>query len=75
MSKILYPLIAVVGIAGASGAAYWYQNKSNAPVVDASQATAGVPSQGGTSSVSAPAPATGASAAAGPARPAGVEVA
>jgi membrane fusion protein (multidrug efflux system) len=75
MSKLLYPLIAVVGIAGASGAAYWYQNKSSAPVADASQATAGVPSQGGTSSVSAPAPATGASAAAGPARPAGVEVA
>jgi len=70
MSKLLYPLIAVVGIAGASGAAYWYQNKSNAPVADASQATAGVASQG-----AAPAPAAGASGAAGPARPAGVEVA
>jgi membrane fusion protein (multidrug efflux system) len=70
MSKLFYPLIAVVGIAGASGAAYWYQNKSNAPVADASQATAGVPSQG-----AAPAPAAGASGAAGPARPAGVEVA
>lgn len=70
MSKLFYPLIAVVGIAGASGAAYWYQNKSNALVVDASQAAAGGPSQG-----AAPAPATGASGAAGPARPAGVEVA
>lgn len=70
MSKLLYPLIAVVGIAGASGAAYWYQNKSNSPSADAVQATAGAPSQG-----AAPAPATGASGAAGPARPAGVEVA
>jgi membrane fusion protein (multidrug efflux system) len=70
MSKLFYPLIAVVGIAGASGAAYWYQNKSNAPVADASQATAGVAAQG-----AAPAPAAGASGAAGPARPAGVEVA
>lgn len=62
MSKILYPLVAVVGIAGASGAAYWYQNKSNSPKNDASQAIPGMVSQG-------------ASAAAAPVRPAGVEVA
>ena len=60
MSKLLYPFIAVVGIAGASGAAYWYQNKSNTPAADSAQA---------------PAPAAGASGAAGPARPVGVEVA
>ena len=70
MSKLLYPLIAVVGIAGASGAAYWYQNKSNSTAADASQGTAGGSSQG-----SAPSPAAGASGVAGPARPAGVEVA
>lgn len=70
MSKLLYPLIAVVGIASASGAAYWYQNKSNSTATDASQATAGGPSQG-----AAPVPAAGASGVAGPARPAGVEVA
>jgi membrane fusion protein, multidrug efflux system len=69
MSKFLYPIIAVVGIAGASGAAYWYQNKSNAPVADAAQAPAGAASGG------APNPATGASGAAAPPRPAGVEVA
>jgi membrane fusion protein, multidrug efflux system len=69
MSKFLYPIIAVVGIAGASGAAYWYQNKSNAPVADAAQAPAGATSSG------APNPATGASGAAAPPRPAGVEVA
>jgi membrane fusion protein (multidrug efflux system) len=72
MSKLLYPLIAVVGIAGASGAAYWYQNKSNTPASDASQAIVGAASQG---SVAAPAPAAGASGATGPARPIGVEVA
>lgn len=72
MSKLLYPLIAVVGIAGASGAAYWYQNKSNAPANHASQAIAGVTSQ--VSGV-APAPAAVASGATGPARPIGVEVA
>ncbi len=72
MSKILYPLIAVVGIAGASGAAYWYQNKSSAPISDASKAPTSVASQ---APASAPAPAAGASGAAAPARPAGVEVA
>jgi membrane fusion protein, multidrug efflux system len=71
MSKILYPLIAVVGIAGASGAAYWYQNKSNTPTSDASQATPNMASQGAQSA----APAGGASGAAAPARPAGVEIA
>ena len=72
MSKLLYPLIAVVGIAGASGAAYWYQNKSNVTANDASQAIAGLASQ---VSGAAPAPAAVASGAAGPARPIGVEVA
>jgi membrane fusion protein (multidrug efflux system) len=62
MSKLLYPLIAALGIAGASGAAYWYQNKSNNTAGDPSQSTA-------------PVPATGASGVAAPARPAGVEVA
>ncbi len=59
MSKFLYPFIAIVGIAGASGAAYWYQNKSNSTVGDAPQAPA--------SAASGAAPT--------PARPAGVEVA
>jgi len=62
MSKLLYPLIAVVGIAGASGAAYWYQNKSTNPAP-------------GSMPGAAPAPVAGASGAAGPARPAGVEIA
>ncbi len=45
MSKLLYPLIAVVGIAGASGAAYWYQNKSNNTADAPSQSTAPVPAR------------------------------
>lgn len=48
-SKPLYTVIAVVGIAAASGAAWWYQNKSR-PSSEGTQATA-----------TAPAPARGAS--------------
>lgn len=70
MSKFLYPIMAVVGIAGASGAAYWYQNQSNPPSADA----ASVPVSGTPSAT--PTPAAGASGTtAAPARPAGVEVA
>jgi membrane fusion protein (multidrug efflux system) len=64
-SKVLYTVVAVVGIAAASGAAWWYQNKP-------STGGAGPSSAGG--SPGAAAPQTGASAAA-PARPAAVEVA
>ncbi|MBP6308412.1 MAG: biotin/lipoyl-binding protein, partial [Burkholderiaceae bacterium] len=64
-SKVLYTVVAVVGIAAASGAAWWYQNKP-------STGGAGPSSAGG--SPGAAAPQTGASAA-GPARPAAVEVA
>ncbi len=60
-SKYLYPVVAVVGIAAASTAAWWYQSKPSAPAA-ASRATAG-PAAGG-------APAAG-----GPARPVTVEVA
>ncbi len=58
-SKFLYPVIAVVGIVAASGAAWWYQNKTPAA---ANRASAG-PASGG-------APAAG-----GPTRPVTVEVA
>jgi len=58
-SKFLYPVIAVVGIVAASGAAWWYQNKT--PAAAANRASAG-PASGG-------APAAG-----GPARPVTVEV-
>jgi membrane fusion protein, multidrug efflux system len=69
MSKLLYPLIAVIGIAGASGAAYWYQNKSNSPQGDAPQAASGAAPQGS-------APVSGAGGGpGGPPRAAGVEVA
>jgi membrane fusion protein, multidrug efflux system len=68
-SKAIYSVIAVVGIAAASGAAYWYQNKPSGPteITGAQQASGTVG-----------APATGASAArpaGGPGGPAGVEVA
>jgi len=59
-SKFLYPVIAVVGIVAASGAAWWYQNKAPAPA--ANRATSGPASAG--------APAAG-----GAARPVAVEVA
>ena len=66
-SKAIYSVVAVVGIAAASGAAYWFQNKPQGP----QEMTA-------TGSSVALAPAGGASAAGGgrgPGGPAGVEVA
>lgn len=62
-SKLLYPVIAVVGIATASAAAWWYQNRTDrttASPAAASQTKAG---------------ASGAGNAGGPARPVTVEVA
>ena len=60
-SKAIYTVIAAVGIAAASGAAWWYQNKPSKPAaVDASALATGAPQSG---------------AAAGPARPPSVEVA
>ena len=47
-AKPLYTVIAVVGIAAASGAAWWYQNKSTHP------------SEGAQAAATAPAPARGA---------------
>ncbi len=60
--KYLYPVVAVVGIAAASTAAWWYQSKPSATSASASRAPAG-PAAGGV-------PAAG-----GPARPVTVEVA
>ena len=72
-SKVIYTTVAVLGIAAASGAAWWYQNKSPsnaAPAVGAapSSATAapGTPASAGAGSA-------GAAGAAGPARPPSVE--
>lgn len=59
VSKFLYPVIAAVGIVAASGAAWWYQNKTPA----ATNRESASPASGG-------APAAG-----GPARPVTVEVA
>lgn len=61
-SKSIYSVVAVVGIAAASGAAWWYQNKPKAPDGQASAAPA--------AGRGAAAPATG-----GPARAPSVEVA
>ena len=61
-SKALYTVVAVVGIAAASGAAWWYQNKLSSPATD--------------SVAAAPAPRGAASGPGGAAgRPPGVEVA
>ena len=42
--KKLYPLVAILGIAAASGAAWWYQNKP----AQSEQASAATPSAAGT---------------------------
>lgn len=64
-SKLIYPAVAVVGIALASGGAWWYQSKPKGP-----QEVAGA-SSGPQSGAAAPAPGAPASAA----RAAGVEIA
>lgn len=64
--KFAYPIVAAVGIAAVSGAAWWYQNRPQQPK-EAGAAPAGAPP--------APAAASAGGAAGGPARPAGVEVA
>ncbi len=71
-SKAIYSAVAVVGIALASGAAYWYQNKPKGP----QEITANAAGAAGSNSA-APAPAGGASGAGGRGSggPAGVEVA
>ncbi len=68
-SKAIYSVVAVVGIAAASGAAWWYQSKPKGPteITGAAATGAGV----GTSTPGASPPAGAASAP----RPAGVEVA
>jgi len=71
-SKILYTAVAVVGIAAASGAAWWVQNKpaTRATGTEAGAgANAGAPASAGAPSAGAP------SAQGGPARPPAVEVA
>ena len=57
-SKAIYSVVAVVGIAAASGAAWWYQNKPRNPAgADATASATGGPSAAGAST-----PAAGASA-------------
>jgi membrane fusion protein (multidrug efflux system) len=68
-SKAIYVTVAVVGIAAASGAAWWFQNK---PAGGAGNSDATVSAAGGPSGAAAPQ--AGASAA-GAGRPAAVEVA
>ena len=60
-SKFLYPVIAVVGIAAASGAAWWYQHRD--PGASAAQASAGATARAANETSG------------GPARPVTVEVA
>ena len=59
-SKAIYTVVAVVGIAAASGLAWWYQNKPGSPKTDGGQP---------------PAASAQAGASAGPSRPPAVEVA
>lgn len=70
--KSIYTLLAVVGIAAASGAAWWYQNQPKSPIQAA--ATGSGPATAASPGASAPAaPASGAPVT--PPRPAAVEVA
>ena len=80
-SKSVYSIIAVVGIAAASGAAWWYQNKApagtmsqttSAPSGNSAKTEAGAPVAGATSPNAMPAGAAGA-AAVGQPRPSSVE--
>ena len=77
-SRAIYSVIAVVGIAGASGAAYWFQNKpagpTEIPAAVSGTSAAGVSVLGarGTGITGGPG---GAGGAGGPGGPAGVEVA
>ena len=64
--KIIYPLVAVVGIGAASGAAWWYQNK---PTASADGVASSVTASGASPVASAPAGTASA------ARPPSVEVA
>eukprot|EP01041_Mallomonas_annulata_P026589 gene26589-47948_t len=64
-SKVIYSAIAVVGIAAASGAAWWFQQPKNSSSFSQATTGAGSPSAAG-------APLTAAS---GPARPPTVEAA
>ncbi|HEY0824563.1 MAG TPA: efflux RND transporter periplasmic adaptor subunit, partial [Ramlibacter sp.] len=66
MSKSLYSAVAVVGIAAASGAAWWYQHKPQRPSGDQAAAVALAPAASGRA---------GAPAAGGPGRVPAVEVA
>jgi RND family efflux transporter MFP subunit len=51
-SKVIYSAIAVVGIAAASGAAYWYQNKPQRPTeITGPSSGASAPRAGGVSGV------------------------
>lgn len=86
VSKVIYPIVAGLGIAAASGAAWWYQHRpsaTDAPVAAAaSSANAGAPvAPGGTPAGASAGPASaapgsgGAAGAAAPARPVSVEVA
>ncbi len=66
-SKAIYSIVAVAGIAAASGAAYWYQNKPKGPQE--------ITTAGAASGASAPAGGAPGGAGRGPGGPAGVEVA
>ncbi|MCA3237822.1 MAG: efflux RND transporter periplasmic adaptor subunit [Curvibacter sp.] len=79
-SKFIYPVIAVVGIAAASGAAWWYQRKSPARTeAPAASAPAAAPAAAGPLGAGAQPPGApagaGPSGPSGPARPVAVEVA
>ena len=52
--KIIYPLVAVLGIAAASGAAWWYQGQAKGPKEISGSGTAASPPLPGASAPSAP---------------------
>ena len=68
-SRILYSVVAVAGIAGASAAAWWYQSQPKGPT------EIGAPTAPGATAAAAAPGASAPAAAASAARPAGVEVA
>ena len=70
-SKAIYSVLAVIGIAGASGAAYWFQSKPKGPTEITASSQAGAAAGG----ASAAGGARGTGGGGGPGGPIGVEVA
>ncbi len=74
-SKAIYTVVAIVGIAAASGAAWWYQNKPSGSSAASAESAGTTGAAGSGSSASSASSASGSAVGAGASRPLSVEVA